>query len=246
MLHIFLCEDNEQQRNMLAQIIEKAVLIENFDLDFRCSSADPHEILKQMEGMTGTGLYFLDIDLQTDMNGLVLAQQIRKLDPRCFIVFITTHSEMSYMTFSYKVEAMDFILKDNPQTLQNRMHQCIIDAYTKYSSPYNLEQKNFTITTADKEYCVPLDDILFFETSEHVHKLRLHTVSRIIEFSSSLKDLETALDERFFRCHRSYIINRNHIKEIDLKKHIILMSNHETCLLSARAKKKLLKQPHSS
>lgn len=47
------------------------------------------------------------------MNGFELAQEIRKFDPRGFIIFITTHAELSYMTFTYKVEALDYIIKDD-------------------------------------------------------------------------------------------------------------------------------------
>ena len=46
------------------------------------------------------------------MNGVALAQRIRQIQPCCFIVFITSHSEMSLRTFQYKAEALDFIVKD--------------------------------------------------------------------------------------------------------------------------------------
>ena len=74
-------------------------------------------LLEKIKETGEVGIYFLDIDLKTDMTGLTLAQEIRKYDPRGFIIFITTHSEMSYMTFIYKLEALDFILKDDPEEL---------------------------------------------------------------------------------------------------------------------------------
>lgn len=147
---------------------------------------------------------------------------------------------MCYMTFSYKVEAMDFILKDDSKQLQNRIHQCIIDAYERYCSPNNQEQKNFTVRNADKEYCIPLDEILFFETSANIHKVILHTRNRMIEFQGSLKDLEPNLDERFNRCHRSFLVNTDYIEEINLKEHTVTLTNGETCLASAKLIKTLI------
>ena len=44
---------------------------------------------------------------------------------------------------------------------------------------------------------------------------------------------------RFYRCHRSYIVNKHNIKEIDFKQSIVYMTNGETCLLSVRMKKGL-------
>ncbi len=240
MLNIFICEDNPKQLNMFKEYVEKYILMQDYDLYLKCATGDPYKILNSISEMNGVGLYFLDIDLHTEINGLTLAQEIRKLDPRCFIVFITTHSEMAYMTFSYKVEAMDFIIKDTFSNIQQNMHQCIVDAYLRYCSPNNQEQKTFTISNAGKEYCIPFHDIIYFETSENFHKVLLHTENRLIEFQGKLKDIENILDERFCRCHRSFIVNSHKIKEINLKEHTVLMINDAVCYASGKLIKSLL------
>ena len=112
MLKVYICEDIEVQRNRMTKIVENMIYIENFDMEIEVVTNDPHEILSVVQEIDEVGIYFLDIDLQTDMDGLELAKEIRKYDPRGFIIFVTTHSEMSFMTFVYKLEAMDFILKD--------------------------------------------------------------------------------------------------------------------------------------
>lgn len=241
MLNIYLCEDNPKQLQKLVDYVEKCILIEDYDLSLRCATRYPEELLKAIPGMNGTGLYFLDIDLNANMNGLALAQKIRKLDTRGFIVFVTTHSEMAYMTFTYKVETLDYIIKDDFSKLQQKMHQCIIDAYLRYSSPNNINQKTFTVTSGGKEYCVPLEDIIFFETSETIHKVLLHSENRIIEFYAKLKDVELSLDDRFYRCHRSFIINRHKIKEINLKEHVVIMKNDAVCFASSKLIKNLIR-----
>lgn len=239
MLNIYLCEDNDVQRQKISALIKNIILFEDYDLHFEYETHDPHQLLEKISTQTGPGLYFLDIDLNSDMNGLALAQEIRKKDSRGFIVFITTHSEMSYMTFSYKVEALDFIIKDNTKELQNRIHQCIIDAYNRYSSPNNHEQRIFKAVTAEKEYCIAFDEIIYFETSENIHKVILHTKNGILEFPGQLKNIETQLDKRFFRCHRSFLINKDYLKEVDLKNNLATMTNNETCFVSVKAMKTL-------
>lgn len=239
MLHIFLCEDNQQQRLQYKDIIDKIVLMEDLDLKLSCVTSDPHELLMALGEKTQTGIYFLDIDLSCDINGLSLAQQIRKKDPRGFIVFITTHSEMAYMTFTYKVEAMDFIIKDTSENIQNRIHQCIVNAYHKYTSPQNVSQKNFVCKIGDRENCTPLKNIVFFETSENARKIILHETDKTIEFAGKIKDIEEEVDDRFYRIHRSFLINKDHIKEIDKKNRIITMSNGEICFASLKQLKGL-------
>lgn len=233
MLNIFICEDDCNQRNFISDIVAKVVLMENYDLSLKLVTANPYELLENISE-TETGIYFLDIDLSCDMNGLSLAQEIRKKDKRGFIVFVTTHSEMSYMTFSYKVEAMDFILKDNPDEMKIKIKQCIVDAYKKYSSPQNLDSKVFKYVIGDKEYCIKMKDIVYIETSDTPHKLVLHSSNCIQEIQGLLKDVLELLDENFYMIHRSFIINKEHIQEINVKERIVTMKDGSTCLVSVK------------
>lgn len=82
MLDIFVCEDNEVQRRTIVQIIQNTVLIEELDMQLVLDAGDPYILLERVKTSQNTGIYFLDIDLGSNMNGLKLAQQIRLYDPR--------------------------------------------------------------------------------------------------------------------------------------------------------------------
>lgn len=239
MLKAFICEDNKNQREKLSKIIEDIILIENYDMDLGLSTSDPYELINSITGTTNTGIYFLDVDLHSDINGIQLAEKIREHDPRGFIVFITTHAEMSYLTFIYKVEAMDYIIKDNYNNIRQRVNDCIKNAHDKYKTKSSELQKIFSIKVEDKIVNIDYNDILFFETSSTIHKVVLHSVNRQVEFYSKMKDVENSLDERFIRCHNSFIVNKDKIKEIDKKNRIAYMINGEECLISTRGIKSL-------
>lgn len=241
MLNLYLCEDNNQQRNKLEKIIKSILLIEDFDINFTLSSGDPFEVIENVKNSAGTGIYFLDVDLKSSIDGLKLAQEIRKYDPRGFIIFITSHSEMSYLTFMFKVEALDFIIKDNYTNIKDRVHKCIIDVNMKYSSNSTKIQKVITIKVDDRLISLDMDEILFFETSEKIHKITVHCSDRQIEFYSKMKEVEELVDDRFYRCHRSYLVNKNRIKEIDLSNRIINMENGQICFISKRLMRGLKK-----
>lgn len=81
MLDIFVCEDNEVQRRTIVQIIQNTVLIEELDMQLVLDAGDPYILLERVKTSQNTGIYFLDIDLGSNMNGLKLAQQIRLYDP---------------------------------------------------------------------------------------------------------------------------------------------------------------------
>lgn len=239
MLKIYVCEDIEVQRNKIKKTIENIVLMEDLDMEIGCISNNPHTILEKVKETEDVGVYFLDIDLGADMTGLTLAQEIRKYDPRGFIIFITTHSEMSYMTFIYKLEALDFILKDNPEELDRRVYECILKANQRFASVNNKVQANFSVKVNEKVFAIDYDEILFFETSTNIHKIILHCKNRQMEFWGKIKDIEKKVDERFYRCHRSFLVNKDNIREIDIQNRVIYMVNGDECLISTRMMKGL-------
>ena len=241
MLDIFVCEDNAAQRRTVVNIIQNTVLIEELDMQLTLDTADPYMLLEKVKTSQNTGIYFLDIDLNSNMNGMKLAQQIRLYDPRGFIIFITAHSELSYMTFQYRVEAMDFVLKDNPAEAKVKLRECLLNAMERHTLQTNKTHKVYTLEIGGRKISVDYEDILFFETSSNIHKVILHAKDRQIEFPGTIKELASALSGDFVRCHQSFLINKKNIKEIDAKNRIIHFINGETCLMSTRMMKALWK-----
>ena len=239
MLDIFVCEDNAVQRQIIVQTIQNTVLIEELDMQLVLDTGDPYMLLERIKTTQNTGVYFLDIDLGSNINGMKLAQQIRLFDPRGFIIFITAHSELSYMTFQYRVEAMDFVLKDNPAEAGVKIRECLLNAMERYTLQTNRVHKVYTIETGGRKISIDYEDILFFETSSNIHKVILHAKDRQIEFFNTIKELTNTLGGDFVRCHRSFLVNKKNIKEVDTKNRIIYLTNGETCLMSTRMMKEL-------
>lgn len=133
------------------QTIQNTVLMEELDMRLVLHTANPYELLEAVKTSQNTGVYFLDIDLNCDMNGMKLAQEIRRFDPRCFIIFITAHSELSYMTFQYRVEAMDFVLKDDPAVAKVKIRECLLHAQERHTLQTNKVRKTYTIEIGERE-----------------------------------------------------------------------------------------------
>lgn len=242
MLNIYICEDNEKQREKIQQLVMNAMDMEELDMNLEMVTDNPMNVLEHVQMKKENGVFFLDIDLQHKMNGLELAKQIRKYQPRCYIIFITSHSEMSYMTFTYKVEAMDYIIKDDYHEMKNRIFQCLLQAY-KLDTQNEIEDmaKTFSVKVGSKVQSVMIDDILFFEMSTTPHKLILHTKTAVIEFVGKMKDLEKELASCFYRCHRSFIVNKNNIETVDEANNVIKFKGGMECPVSVRLGKGLKK-----
>lgn len=161
MLNIYVCEDDEKQRDSFAKFIDDITIIENLDMKLALSTGDPYELIEYVKQSKYSGVYFLDVDLNSNIDGIRLAEKIRKYDSRGFVIFVTTHAEMSYLTFVYRVEALDYIIKDDYLNIKNRIHQCILEALDKYSRRKK-DNDVFTINTDERIINVEYDKILFF------------------------------------------------------------------------------------
>lgn len=239
MLSIVICEDDWKQRQKLEQYVKNYILIENLDMELAFSTGNPTEVLEYVKSKPKfIGLYFFDVDLQHEMSGLTLAAEIRKYDDLGKIVFVTTHGELSYLTFTYKVEAMDYIIKDTQENIQVKVCECIRIAYERSLNDRSGKKNFFKFKTGDSLRSIDINEVIFFESSISSHKVILHLESGEEEFYGALKDIEEQYEE-FYRCHKSFLINKNHISEIQKKERIVEMSNGETCLVSVRAMKNL-------
>ena len=112
MIPIYLCDDAPGIRREIRRELEKEILISGYDMEIVCDSGNPREILKTLGEKRQRGIYFLDVDLkEAQYTGFTLGQEIRKTDPRGFLIYVTAYGELAFDTFRYKLEALDYIVK---------------------------------------------------------------------------------------------------------------------------------------
>lgn len=242
MVNIIICEDNSAQRKQLEEIITKEISSFRSDLYIALSTSNPKEIIKYILDFKGSKdfIYFLDVELNGNINGIELASIIRKYDLKGYIIFVTSHPELTLLTFKYKVQAMDYILKFNLKDLETRIIECLKEAYSNFKKLDNIEKKYITLDIGNEVINLQPDEILFFETYED-HRIRLHTFNEIIEFYCSLSKIKTLLPQYFYKCHRSYIVNIKNIRSIDKHTLTIYMNNGDKCYVSKHYIKDMLK-----
>lgn len=240
MIPIYICDDNLQILNYLKQEIEKLILINEYDMEIAKSTDSSEKLLEARISRDLRSIYFLDIDLKSDTyNGFTLAKEIRKIDARGFIVFVTTHSELMPETFKYRVEAMNYIVKDSEEELKEQIAKTLKDINSLRESVKKDSENYYTIKVANSIYHIPMEEILFFETSAP-HRVTLHCESRNIEFRSSLSKIEKELPEGYIRTHQSFIVNREAIIEVNKIQSILILKDGSEIPISRRGKRVLL------
>ncbi len=237
MLKIYICEDDKKQLAQITKAVENTIMIEELDMKVELSTTDPFEIIRRIENESGIGIYFLDVRLNSEIDGIELASRIRDYDPRGFIVFVTTHPELSYLTFKYKVEALDYVVKGENENLEYNIRSCILNAYSKFLSNRKEIKKFFYAKFGQKIIHIPYEEIIYFETSSTPHKVIVHTINRRVEFYGHVGHIIKELDDRFYQCHKSSIINKEHITMVDKKNREVHLTGDHMCMASVRAVK---------
>lgn len=239
MVNIIICEDDKIQRNKIENIIYNEIDNNNIKMDIVLSSDNISKVVQYSNNKKGNNnLYFLDVELKDGVNGIEEAGKIRKVDKNGMIVFVTSHSEMSLLTFEYKVQASDYIVK-NTDNFKNRIIECLKTANNEFNN-LNEDEGFILIENSEKIVKEKVDSILFIETSSD-HRIRIHAYDEIIEVYGTLKEYEEKLPNYFIKTHRSYLVNSKNIKDINKYKRIIIMKNGEECLVSRLAIKDVLK-----
>ena len=161
---------------------------------------------------------FLDINIPS-LDGVLLAQNISQFAHKPFIVFITAWKEHAVEAF--ELEAFDYILKPYQETRIVSMLQKLESSWQQQqsgtsNSPAGVARENDTINLIKDERIIvtPINDIYYAEAHEKMTFVYTRRESyvmpmNITEFCSKLPT------SHFFRCHRSYCVNLNKIRDIE-------------------------------
>ncbi|MCI9422485.1 response regulator [Lachnospiraceae bacterium WCA-9-b2] len=194
----------------------------------------------EMAGEVCYDLFFLDINLG-DINGTVLVNALKNMQPAMKIVFVTAYSEYAVKAFELEVE--DYIMKPfDKKRLEKMLKKCKI---TKKAEKGTDSVRRIAINTEGKTIFKEVGDIVYIET--YNRGCMIHTVENDYFEGKTIGEFEKKLgDMGFFRSQKSFLVNLNKVKELFLWKNnsfAIKMEGYEKEILPVgREKIKVLRQ----
>lgn len=162
------------------------------------------------------------------LNGIETAKEIRQEDKNVKIVFLTSSSE--FAVDSYTVKASNYLLKPIEPA---DFFACLDELISEIKSV----SKCVTVKGLDATHRIPLSGIEYVE-SQSKHILFHTTENKTIESIEPLYVYESALDvdDGFFKCHRSYIVNIHHIDNFS---HSEVVMRSGSCIPISRSHQKI-------
>lgn len=214
MYRIAVCEDEkhilENLSSRVEEYIKKKQLAANVQLYM-----SGEELLKEAGSFD---IVLLDLKLP-GISGLDAAKQ---LIPKSCIIFITSYKE--YALDAFDMDAVHYLLK--PVT-DERLYLALDRAVNRLEQT---DDQVLALVKAGETRILPMRDILYCEVFNHL--VCIHTIQDTYDYPGTLDMLEKELDERFFRCHRSYLVNMSHIA--GREKGTAVISNGDRILISRR------------
>ncbi|WP_167956137.1 LytR/AlgR family response regulator transcription factor [Anaerosporobacter faecicola] len=200
-MNIALCEDEQEQQNTLKKLISEWMIQTKVAVNVAFFTSG-EQFLASWDSGVNYDIVFLDIGLE-GMDGMKAARKIRERDDMLTLVFLT--SRIEYVLKGYEVNAWRYLLKP---VHASEFFQCLNKA--KEMSDRN--QEVMIIHNDNRYYKIAYDSIQYLEAFGHY--VEIHTTNGTYQMRAGISQMEAKLPKHFFRCHRSYIVNVNEIKEI--------------------------------
>ncbi len=242
MNYVYICDDDSEWLTRIETYVFRYQMQSKWMLKVACSADSPIALLQYLtKNKPSSGIYFLDINLKSPMNGLELGAEIRKLDFDAILIFVTTHDKFAIDTLRYGLMALDYILKDLPDVEGQvcKALQCVKERFS--AAQTSIQDKLRIKTIGEGYYFLSKKEIYYVEALTGKHKASIHTTNEILAISCSLSELSAKFGEDFILCHKSYLVNSNHIKKLAQDSRELLLDNGEALRCSARAWSRLIK-----
>lgn len=208
---------------------------------------DPHQALTAIK-LNKPDLIFLDIQMPA-MNGFDLLSQLQDID--LYIVFVTAYDQFAIKAF--EVNAADYILKpirvaklisaiNKITALQaHRFNKDRLESILQHLFQTNhpgLDQ--IAIPTQDGFKMIAANEILYLHAeSNYTWLLQIDNKKWLI--TRTLKEMQELLSfDQFFRAHKSYIVNLNHVDKYIKGQGGYLVMKNKTQIPVARNQKNIL------
>ncbi len=203
MFRVAVCDDEATSLKLLSSVTEQ--ILKDNGIPYEMRTFDDIEKMADSLSRPGRPYNMLITDIMSSgMNGIEAAEKLRSIGEKLDIVFVSSTAE--YALEGYKVQALRYLKKPvDPEALKEVL---------LLSAGKVMQKDSISITCEGKFYNVLFKDIVYAESQAREIEFHL-TDGRKLVAHMKISDLETMLTEKFFRCHRSYIVNLDEVENIE-------------------------------
>lgn len=158
------------------------------------------------------------IDIKIDLlNGIEIAQKIQQENPKIKIIYMTAYSQYSEAIF--KTKPTYLLLKPiKKEQIKKSLERALQEEKNKSIKTFNIKGKIFNIE---------VEKIKYIESNKRVIIIYEEDLKRRIY--GKLDEIEEMLSSNFVRCHQSYIVNLEYVRELNTHEFVLRTRRNSTC-----------------
>lgn len=159
------------------------------------------------------------IDIKIDsLNGIEIAQKIQQENPKIKIIYMTAYSQYSEAIF--KTKPTYLLLKPiKKEQIKKSLERALQEEkQNKSIKTFNIKGKIFNIE---------VEKIKYIESNKRVVIIYEEDLKRRIY--GKLDEIEEMLSSNFVRCHQSYIVNLEYVRELNTHEFVLRTRRKSTC-----------------
>lgn len=194
-----VCDDEAEMADELAEKLSEFFSANNIESRITKFSSGT-SLLENIGECPDFDVIFLDIKMKAS-DGMETARELRRRNYGGFLIFVTVLEEPVFDAFD--VSAYAYLVKP------------IEDG--RFENTMNRLKKSFAENTVvirrnGETSLVRSDEIVCCEVIDRKLYIRLSS-GETVDFYGRLEEFESRIDSRFFKCHRSFLINFAHLKK---------------------------------
>jgi two-component system response regulator LytT len=214
-LRVMIAEDELMARKELLFLLkeEKDIVL--------IPHAETGEQLIELYSEHEPDVIFLDVEMP-GVTGVEAAKYITEKSEERSPLFVFTTAYDEYALDAFEIEAVDYLLKPYEESRFQKAMARVRHSFSKLGQngkQIAVSAQNPIVTSRllidDGERMVALSPEAIYYAVPNKPLLEIHTEDKVLYSKLTLQELEEKLSGySFFRAHRSYLVNLNHILEI--------------------------------
>ena len=139
-------------------------------------------------------------------DGLEIVQRLRECGSGSQLIFITAYPE--YVFRAFDVDAVHYLVKPvSADRLFAALDKAVIRAKAARETAY------LVVNAAGGSRKIAFRELLYCEAMDH--QITIHTLTGEVRFFGTLDSIQEQLDSRFYRCHRSFLVNMEFVTALE-------------------------------
>ena len=211
MYQVVIVEDDAAQAEIIRSMIECSPRGGELAIEH---VVDAESLTARLAEEPAIDVLVMDIELGSeDANGIDLVKRYFPAGCGTQVIYVTGFVE--YCTSVYRTEHLYFLVKP---FAQDDLDDALSRAFERLEADAS---KPLSVRLGSRVVLVEPSRISYIESDRR--KVRIHAGAEEIEAYASLSDLSAELPASFIQCHKSFLVNMDHVKELKADSVVLLV-----------------------